>query len=107
MNQPWSLSFRYLIGIMTFLALLALLYYARMALQPLVVAAFIAYLINPAVLLLTQYTKLSRRSAVNLIYFTTLALLIATPATLIPIFFQQLKGVAEDLLAVVDNIDLM
>src|SRR5258706_151953 len=103
MNPSWSLSFRYLIGIITFLALVCFLYYARIALEPLVIAAFIAYLINPAVLLLSQHTKLSRGSAVNLVYFTTLALLIVTPVVLTPIFFKDMQRVARDLLAGLDS----
>lgn len=102
-NRPWSLSFRYLMGIIAFVALVWFLSYARVALEPLVIAAFIAYLINPVVILLTNYTKLSRPSAVNLVYFTTLALLIVAPAALTPIFFEQMKGVARDLLAGLDS----
>jgi predicted PurR-regulated permease PerM len=102
-KQPWSLSFRYLMGIITFVALVWFLYYARVALEPLVIAAFIAYLINPAVVLLTTHTKLSRPSAVNLVYFTALALLLVTPAALTPIFFDEMKGVVRDLLAGLDS----
>ncbi len=102
-KQPWSLSFRYLMGIITFVALVWFLYYARVTLEPLIIAAFIAYLINPAVTLLTSRTKLSRGAAVNLVYFTTLALLLVTPAALIPIFFNEMKGVAQDLLIGLDS----
>jgi predicted PurR-regulated permease PerM len=104
MNQPWSLSFRYFVGTIFLLSLVAFFYYAREALASLAIAAFIAYLISPAVILLTRHTKLSRRSAVNLVYFTTLALLIGLPGTLIPIFFKQMKDVAQDLLAGLDTI---
>jgi predicted PurR-regulated permease PerM len=106
MNRPWNPSFRYLIGIITFLALVWFLYYARVALEPLVIAAFIAYLINPAVILLTRHTKLSRRSAVNLVYFTSLALLIGLPIALTPIFFNQMKDVAQDLLVGFEQLQL-
>jgi len=104
MNHPWSLSFRYLMGALVFLGLLGFLYYARDALEPLVIAAFTAYLINPAVTLLMQSTKLTRRTAVNLVYFTSLTLLIATPATLTPIFFEELKDVGQGLMAGLDQI---
>ncbi|MGC1379250.1 MAG: AI-2E family transporter [Anaerolineales bacterium] len=106
-NRPWSLSFRYLMGIIIFLALVWFLSYAHVALEPLVIAAFIAYLINPAVTLLTRHAKLSRRSAVNLVYFTALALLIATPVALTPIFFGQMRGVVRDLLTSLDSAQKM
>lgn len=104
MNPPWSRSFRYLMGALVFIGLLAFLYYARVALEPLIIAAFIAYLINPAVMLLNRHTKLTRRAAVNLVYFSTLTLLIAIPATLTPIFFGELKEMGLGLLAGVDQI---
>jgi predicted PurR-regulated permease PerM len=104
MKPAWSLPFRYLIGIIAFLALIGFLYYARMALEPLIIAAFIAYLINPAVVLLTRQTKLSRRSAVNLVYFSTLAVLVITPAILTPVFFKELQGVVRDLVSALDSV---
>lgn len=99
MKPAWSLSFRYLAGTLLFLALVAFAYYAREALQPVIIAAFIAYLINPAVTILTEYTRLSRSAAVKLVYFTALALIIAIPATITPIFFDELTSVAQDLLS--------
>jgi predicted PurR-regulated permease PerM len=98
MKQQWSKPFRYLMGSVLLLALVGLFYYAREALKPVVVAAFIAYLVNPAVMLLTRNTRLKRRTAVNLVYFTVIALLIAVPATITPLFFDELKGVAQDLM---------
>lgn len=99
MKPAWSLSFRYLAGTLLFLALVAFAYYAREALQPVIIAAFIAYLINPAVTILTEYTRLSRSAAVKLVYFTALALIIAIPATITPIFFDELTSVAQNLLS--------
>ena len=104
MNRSWSLSFRYLIGIILLIALGWLVYYARIALQPLIIAAFVAYLINPAVRLLMTHAKLSHRAAVNTVYFTTLAMLLVIPAALTPIFFQEMKDVGQDLLAGLDSI---
>lgn len=99
MKPGWSLPFRYLAGILLFAALAAFLYYAREALEPVILAAFIAYLVNPAVILLSRSTRIPRRAAVNLVYFTALTLLIAIPATVTPIFFDELTGVAQDLLS--------
>lgn len=98
MNHPWSLSFRYLIGTMLLLALVGFFVYAREVIEALVISGFVAYLINPAVILLSKSTRLKRRTAVNLVYFTSLTLLGAIPATITPLFFDELKGVAQDLL---------
>lgn len=101
--KQWSLPFRYTAGIILFVMVAGFLYYAREALEPLIVAAFISYLINPAVGMLHNRAKMSRRLAVNLVYFTTLALLIAVPATITPIFYDELSNVAQDLLALLQQ----
>jgi len=97
-NTQWSLSFRYMVGITIFIVLVALLIYAHEATKMLVIAAFAAYLISPAVTLLMQKTKLSRTAAVNIVYFSALIVLVGVPAILTPIFFDEIKIVASDLL---------
>ena len=97
-NTQWSLPFRYVVGITIFIGFVALLIYAREAVMMLVIAAFIAYLISPVVTLVMRTTKLSRMAAVNIVYFSSLIVLISVPATLTPIFFDEIKIVASDLL---------
>jgi predicted PurR-regulated permease PerM len=97
-NNQWSLSSRYLAGIIVFVSVIALLIYAREAIKMLVIAAFVAYLISPAVALLMRNTKLSLTAAVNIVYFSALIVLVGVPATLTPIFFDEIKIVASDLL---------
>ncbi|MCX6065583.1 MAG: AI-2E family transporter [Chloroflexi bacterium] len=107
MNRSWSLSFRYLMGLLLLAAFVAFLFYAGEALKPIVISGFIAYLVNPAVMLLTRSAKLKRRTAVNLIYFTSIALLIAIPATIMPLFYNELKGVAQDVLSLTERAQLV
>jgi predicted PurR-regulated permease PerM len=97
-NNQWSLSFRYVIGVTIFVAVIALLIYAREAMKMLVIAAFAAYLISPAVTMLMHSSKLSRTAAVNIVYFSALIVLVGVPAILTPIFFDEIKIVASDLL---------
>jgi predicted PurR-regulated permease PerM len=85
-------------GLILFAGLTALLIYAREAVKALVIAAFIAYLISPAVNMLMERTKLSRIAAVNIVYFSSLILLVGLPSVLTPIFFDEIKIVAQDLL---------
>lgn len=96
--RDWSTSARYIVAITVFAAAIALLVYAREAVKMLVIAGFAAYLISPAVTLLMQRTKLSRTVAVNIVYFSALILLVGVPASLTPIFFDEIKLVASDLL---------
>lgn len=97
-KNQWSISFRYTMGVIIFIAIVALLIYAREAVKMLVIAAFVAYLISPAVTFLLERTKLSRAAAVNLVYFSALILLVGVPSALTPIFFDEIKIVASDLL---------
>jgi predicted PurR-regulated permease PerM len=97
-KEQWSASARYAAGMIVFVAVVALLIYAREAVKMMVISAFVAYLISPAVTMLMQKTKLARRAAVNVIYFSALILMVGLPATLTPIFFDEIKLVASDLL---------
>jgi predicted PurR-regulated permease PerM len=97
-NHQWSLTFRYTLGIIIFIAIVAFLIYAHEAVKMLVIAAFIAYIISPAVMFLTQRTKMTRTAAVNVVYFSALIFLVGVPATLTPIFFDEIQIVARDLL---------
>ena len=94
----WSLPFRYMIGIILFIAFVALLFYAHDVVRNMAIAAFVAYLINPAVVYLSTSTRMSRTAAVNVVFFTALILLLGLPATLAPIFYEEAQRVIRDLL---------
>jgi len=97
-NEQWNTSARYVAGIIVFITVVALLIYAREAVKMLVISAFAAYLISPAVTMLVQNTKLTRKAAVNIVYFSALIVMVGVPAALTPIFFDEIKLVAIDLL---------
>lgn len=103
-RENWSLSFRYVVGIISLILLIALLIYAHDAVTNLAIAAFVAYLINPAVVYLTTRTRMGRVAAVNLVYFSTVILLIGLPATLLPIFADEAQIIIRDLLNLSDQL---
>ncbi len=80
------------------------LWYIRSVLEPLIIAAFIAYLINPAINFLITRRRMSRKASVNLVYFITLAVLIGTPATLTSLLFDEFTQVITDVLNQFDNL---
>jgi putative permease len=94
----WSLPLRYIIFVIVFIISCATLWYIRSILEPLIVAAFIAYLINPAINFLVVRTRMSRKVSVNLVYFVTLGLFIGTPATLTSFLFDEFTQVITDVL---------
>lgn len=97
-ESQWSLTFRYLMGILLFVSIVAFVFYAHDAVRNLVVAAFIAYLISPAVGYLMSHTRMSRTAAVNAVYFSALVILVGVPSTLAPIFYDEVQIVIEDIL---------
>jgi predicted PurR-regulated permease PerM len=103
-DTQWTLPFRYLMGILFFASLVAFLFYAHEAVRNLVIAGFVAYLINPAVEYLSKSTKMTRTAAVNIVYFSALILLVGVPATLTPIFYDELQIVIQDLLDISEQL---
>jgi predicted PurR-regulated permease PerM len=97
-SPGWSVSFRYTVGILCLGALIAFLIYAHQAVTHLAIAAFVAYLINPAVVYLTENTRMARVAAVNLVFFTAVILFVGVPATLAPIFYDEAQIIVQDLL---------
>lgn len=106
-EAQWSRSFRYAVGVISFLALVAFLFYAHDAVRNFVIAAFIAYLIDPSVVYLTARTRLSRMAAVNIVYFSSLILLLGLPASLTPIFYEEARNIVQDLLALSTQVGTM
>lgn len=105
-DTQWSLSFRYIVAIIGFAAVVAFLFYAGDAIRNLVVAAFVAYLINPLVVYIHKYTRLTRTASVNIVYFSAVILLIGLPVSLAPVFYDEFRTVIEDLLDLSDQIAL-
>src|SRR5690349_10666263 len=97
-RENWSLTFRYVVGILSVVLLIAFLSYAHDAVTNLAIAAFVAYLINPAVVYLTSQTRMGRVAAVNLVYFSTVLLILGLPSTLVPIFADEAQIVVQDIL---------
>jgi predicted PurR-regulated permease PerM len=86
------------------LLFIVLLWFIRSVIEPLIIAAFIAYLINPVVNVLTRRTRWSRPVAVNLVYFVTLLVLVGTPASLTSLFFDESSQVIKDLLGIFNQL---
>ncbi|HCR72494.1 MAG TPA: hypothetical protein DIW23_13695 [Anaerolineae bacterium] len=106
-NQQWSYPFRYTMGVILFVAVVAFLIYAREAVKMLIIAGFSAYLISPAVLFLTEKTKLTRMAAVNVVYFTAIIFFVIVPIGLTPVFFEEIQIVVKDLLDVTTELSKM
>lgn len=97
MNRQWSVQSRYFVLAVVLISLVALGWYARAMFQPLIVAGLLAYLLNPAVGWLKRRTRWSHKTAVNIVYFVSLAVLLAIPATVVPVLLSQTETLTLDL----------
>lgn len=98
---------RYLMLAVLVLLLAGIAYWLRAVFKPLLLAALISYLLYPFVDVLHTHLKMKRKAAANLVYFVTLAVLIALPSTLIPVLADELQTLVNDLLLVVDQIEAL
>jgi predicted PurR-regulated permease PerM len=103
-DDRWSLPLRYLVFALVVLLLALILWYARRIFEPLIIAAFVAYIIHPAVNFLTSHTRLTRKSAVNLVFIITLLLVIGTPASLTSLVFDESSQVVTDILHIYNQL---
>lgn len=97
-NNQWSLTFRYVVGITLFAAFVAFVFYARDAIRNFVIAGFVAYLLSPVVEYLYKRFKWKRPAAVNVVFFSSVVLLIGVPAALTPVFYDEAQIVVQDVL---------
>jgi predicted PurR-regulated permease PerM len=102
--KQWNLTSRYFVGILLLVFVVWFLYYAREAITPFVVSAFIAYLFNPAAVYLAEKTRLSRHTGVLIVYFSVILLLFALPASIAPFFLDELREVGSDLITLLDDL---
>jgi predicted PurR-regulated permease PerM len=65
--------------------------------DPLIISALLAYVLNPLVKLLQNRTRLNRRWVVPIVYFSGLILLITIPSALTPLAIKQVKILGNNL----------
>ncbi len=106
-DVKWSPTFRYIAAVILFIAVIAFLIYAHVAVRVFAVAAFVAYLIDPAVVYLSAHTRMTRTAAVNSVFFSALILLVGIPAILAPIFYDEAQIVVQDVLDLSAQVQVM
>lgn len=102
--SEWSVRVRTIVLVVMLVVIFAGLWFIRSILEPLIIAAFVAYLLAPAVSFLTARARIPRRSAVVFVYSVTLLLMIGTPATVTSLLFDEFKGIVTDLLGQFDRL---
>lgn len=96
-SRPWSPAARYFTFTLILIFFIFIAWQIRVLFPPLIVAGLIAYLLYPLVILLQRNFNFSRKLASNIVYFVSLALMIAAPVVLVPILSHQTAEIVTDL----------
>ena len=96
-SKPWSREARYFTLALVLFFILFIGWQIRELFWPLIVGALIAYILYPFVMLLQGQFRLNRKLASNIVYFFSLALMIAIPIVLVPVLSHQTVEISADL----------
>jgi len=103
MTKQWSLAFRYWIISGLVILFVALLWFTNELINPLVIGALLAFVLNPAIGILTQRAKLSRSLAITIVLFSGLASIIALSALMVPRLIAEIQILFTDLQAILSQ----
>jgi len=103
----WGMAARFYILAIVLILIGAFLYWIRPLLSPLILAALVAYLLYPLAARAEKHPKISHNTAVTLVYLPFVAILIATPSTLIPILVGQVNTLSEELQLIVSQLEAL
>ncbi len=93
MNQQgkWNKEARYFGLIVLILLVIGVIWYFRAVINPLVIAAILAYVSYPLVRFLSTRTRLSHGASVVIVYILTILIIAAAPAIVTPIVVGQVR----------------
>jgi predicted PurR-regulated permease PerM len=106
-TENWDPIFRYIVFVVVVIFLVALGWTIRALFKPLITAALLSWILSPIVKWLSASTRLSRKAAGNIVYFTALAVLIAAPFFLVPVLIDELQNVLTALNTALDQLKLL
>lgn len=103
-SPPWSTTTRVLVIGVILISGIALIIYAFALIQALSIAALLAFLLNPIVVILMRRLRLKRSLAAALVYFLILIVLASIPAILGTLAISQLQHLSENFQLVLTEI---
>lgn len=90
-QEKWSKEARYAGLVSLILLVIGVLWYFRAVINPLVIAAIMAYITYPMVRFLSARTRLSHGVAVVVVYILTILIIAAAPAIITPIIVGRVR----------------
>jgi predicted PurR-regulated permease PerM len=106
MKERWTPATRYFVIALVLIFLVFIGWQIREIFSPLITAALVAYLFYPFVEIFRRRFKLRHAVASRLVFFFSLALMIAVPVSLIPLLVSEMDVVVNDLLKTVNQLEL-
>ena len=107
MQYEWSPRFRYFMLVALAIGMIALLFYIKEAISPLIIALLLAYILDPMIEFLQHRAHVRRPLAVSLVFFSAIGLLIAIPASLFPILISQIEELVHNLEDILNQVKTM
>ena len=103
MTENWSRPFRYwiLTALAVSFAILAWLF--RDMIEPLVIAALIAYVLNPVVDFLADRSRLSRPAMATIVFLFGIIVIVILPALLLPTLLSEIQILTADLQEIISQ----
>lgn len=105
MKVYWNSPTRFFIIALALFLIAFVGWQIREVFGPLITAGLIAYIFYPFVVLLRRWFKLREGVASRIVFFFSLALIIAVPVSVAPILIRELDVVVGDLLLTVNDIE--
>jgi predicted PurR-regulated permease PerM len=107
MKERWTPATRYFVIGLALVFLVFVGWQIREIFAPLITAGLVAYIFYPFVEMFRRRFKLSQGVASRIVFFFSLALMIAVPVSLTPTLVRELDVVVNDLLKTVDELELL
>ncbi|KPL07846.1 hypothetical protein AMJ86_02640 [bacterium SM23_57] len=95
--KHWSKESRYLALVSVIIGIIGIFWYFKGVINPLIVAAIFAYILHPAVIILSTRTRLSYSISVVVVYVVSLLFLATGMALLTPVLVNQVRAIELDL----------
>ncbi|MDX1689135.1 MAG: AI-2E family transporter [Candidatus Promineifilaceae bacterium] len=106
MDHTWSRNTRAFVLLITAGILLALVYAARELLGPLIIAALLAYVLNPLVTFVNRRSKLPRSLVVALLYLLSLGALVLLVVLFAPPLIAEAQALTTELQSISSQIQM-
>ena len=105
MNKQWSITNRYFVLALLIAATIWFVIAASSLMGALLIAALIAYVLDPIVSLVHQRAKLPRKLSVPLVYISTISVLVTIVVLVIPLLPEGTTSVVAELTIISDQIE--